>query len=336
MKHRTSPASAGATWALAAAACALAGCGKTDPPPVAAAVAPEAARTPAGPADASAEQVAREARGAVSCPPRAATPPRADAAPVDDVVGVRPGMGYAEAMNAVLCTDPLLVASPAVGRGFDLKAPQAQSLRQGFSARPAQPRVAQTGRQIVQQMQRDAMARGSNARRDDLQPGQSKWFVGTMGIAGSERVLSVAREERYASDRNPTVDSVVAALVKKYGPPMQMQAASDTRLPLLRWVSDPAGRPVAAGSGLDGRCRGASDPDGAASVSPDCGIVVQAVLFVRSDNPDLVDRLQVGVVDQAGGWRLIAATEQALGQADQQRRAVEVQKATNNAKAPTL
>jgi hypothetical protein len=44
----------------------------------------------------------------------------------------------------------------------------------------------------------------------------------------------------------------------------------------------------------------------------------------------------VSVVDQAGGYQLIAATEQALGRMDQQRRALEVEKAAKTAKGPSL
>lgn len=60
------------------------------------------------------------------------------------------------------------------------------------------------------------------------------------------------------------------------------------------------------------------------------------MLFPQKANPELVDRLQVGVVDQAGGYRAISSTEQALGQIDQQRRTKEVEKAKKNSKAPTL
>ena len=272
----------------------------------------------------------------MSCPPKIASPARAEKAPVDDVVGVRPGLTYEEAVNAVLCSHPLLVAGPATGRGFDLKAPQATTVRQGFVARPAEPRVVRTSKQILQEMQRDTIARGGNALREDLEPGQMKWYVATMGVRGQERVLSVAREERFAADRSPTIESVAAALLKKYGPATLDQRASSTRLPLLRWAYDPLGRPIAETSPLAGRCTGSSDPDGAVNLSPDCGIVVQAMLIPQKANPELVDRMQVGVVDQAGGYRAITATEQALGQVDQQRRAQEVEKAAKNSKAPTL
>jgi hypothetical protein len=321
-------------------AVALTACGKSEPAgPQAAVTKPAAAKTPSpGSADqgASAEEVARQGRANVDCPAKVASPPRAEKAAVDDVVGVRPGLTYEEAMNVVLCSHPLLVAGPATGRGFDLKAPQAATLRQGFVARLAEPRVVKTSKQILQEMQRDTIARGGNAVREDLKPGQMKWYVATMGLQGQERVISVAREERFAAEQPATVDSVTAALLKKYGTPTQNQRASSSRLPLLRWAYDPLGRLVTETSPLYGRCMGSSDPDGGVNLSPDCGIVIQAMLIPQKANPDLVDRMQVGVVDQAGGYRAITSTEQALGQIDQQRRAQEVDKAGKNSKAPTL
>jgi hypothetical protein len=239
-------------------------------------------------------------------------------------------------MGIVLCSDPLLVASPAVGRGFDLKAPQANAVRQGFSARPAEERVAKSGRQIVQEMQRETIGRGGNALREDLKPGQAKWFVGTMGLPGQERVVSVAREERLAADHSPTVESVLAALRQKYGQPTEDRPASENRLPVLRWAYDPLGRLVAGTSPLVGRCVGSSDPDGALHVTPDCGLVVQAILIPLKSNPDLVDRIQVGAVDHAATYGLVSSVEQGLGQIDQRRRAQEVEKAGKSAKGPTL
>lgn len=322
-----------------ALAAALAGCGKSESGSAPGAAARPATRSPApGGVDqgASAEEVARQARADVVCPAKIASPPRAEKAAVDDVVGVRPGLTYEEAMNAVLCSHPLLVAGPATGRGFNLKAPQATGLRQGFIARLAEPRVVKSSKQILQEMQRDTIARGGNSVREDLKPGEMKWYVSTMGLQGEERVVSVAREERFAADQNPTIESVTAALLKKYGTPTQDQRAASGRLPLLRWAYDPLGRLITETSPLYGRCMGSSDPDGGLSLSPDCGIVVQAMLFPPRGNPELVDRMQVGVVDQAGGYRAISSTELALGQIDQQRHTKEVEKASKNSKAPTL
>jgi hypothetical protein len=313
----------------------IAGCSKSDPPAAAAAARPA---QPAKPADATvpAKEVARQSRGKLSCPARIDTPARPAAAPVDDVLGVRPGLSYEEAMGTLLCTHELLVASVEAGRGFTLKAAQANTVRQGFAARMAEDRVARSSKQILQDLQRDAMARGANAVREDLQPGQAKWFVGTMGLPGQERVLSVAREERFAVDQSPTLETVTAALLKKYGTPSFGSRPSGSQLPVLRWAYDPQGRPVAEGSALQHRCIGSSDPNGGLNLSPDCGLVVQAMLIPLKSNPALVDRMQVGVVDHAGGYRMITETEQGLGQLDQQRRTMEIDKASKNAKTPTL
>lgn len=330
--------------AVAVAACcaavALAGCGKTEaqasaaPQPKAAVAAtphPTAAATLDN--SSSADEVARLARADLKCPAQPATPARAAAAPVDDVMGVRPGLGYDDAKAAVLCTDALLVASDSRRRGFELKAAQAANVRQGFEVRSAEPRVVKTSKQIMKEMQDEAMARGSNRVREDLKPGQVKWFVGTMGAPGTEQVLSVAREQRFAADATPTIDNVIEALLKKYGTPTQQQKGAT---PLLRWAYDPRGRLITETSPLYTRCHGASSPDAGVNLTPDCGIVVQAMLIAPRDNPALVERLQVGVVDQAGGYRLITATEQALRQADEQRRAQQVRDAAKNSKVPTL
>lgn len=326
---------------------AIAGCGKSGdaaPGPVAIeAAAPPAPKGGNAGANAggnnqgaSAEAVAQKARSGLTCPAKIVSPARADNEPVDDVLGVRPGLSYEEALNAVLCTHELLVATPAINRGFNLKAPEARTVRQGFGAVFAEPHVVKTSRQIMQEMQIETLARGGNAVREDLKPGQVKWFVSTMGSPGNERVLSVAREERFAADENPTIDKVLGALLKKYGPATRVQAASSTQLPIVRWAYDPLGRLVAEGSPLHHKCIGISDPNGGVNVTPECGLVVQAMLFPQKANPELVDRMQVGVVNQGNGYRMIVATEAALTQADQLRRTKEVEKAAKSTKAPSL
>jgi hypothetical protein len=324
-------------WLLFASVTLGAGCGPSDKPDAAVRKTRSADTSIAPSTDkgASAEQVAGQARGAVACPPKLATPPRTDGQPVDDILGVRPGQTYGEAMNGALCTNELLVATPETSRGFTIK-PYGQKVNQGFSARFAEPREVKTGKQIVQEMQREAMARGANALREDLKPGQSKWYVGTMGVPGAERVLSVGREERFAAGQNPTMATVRAALEKKYGTPTRALEASATQMPVVRWAHDPAGRWVAEGSPLIHRCVNHPDPNVGSSLNPECGVVVEAMLIPLKSNPDLVDRLMVTVVDQAGGYRAIAATEQALAQQDQQRRAQEMEKAAKTVKGPSL
>jgi hypothetical protein len=311
----------------------LAGCGSDKAPAVSA----EATKAAAAslPANASTTEVAAHMRGDVHCP--ADLPPAPQGTPVDDVVGVRPGITYEQATNAVMCSNPLLVVTPESGRGFDIQT-YGQTIRQGFSARFAEARVQKTGRQIVQEMERNAMDRSMNAVREDMQPGQSKWFVTTMGMPGQEKVMGVAREQWFDQGRNPTVDSVTQSLVDKYGPPTQKQDGSGYQAGYrgLRWAYDPRGRLITETSPLFSQCNGVADPDGGMNLSADCGVVVMANIIRLGSNPDLARFLQVGVVDQAGGYNALTATKQGLQAMDARRRGQQVKDASKNAEAVKL
>jgi hypothetical protein len=289
------------------------------------------AKQPSG--NASAEEVAEEMRGSVHCPAKVKTAARDAKAPVDDVLGVRPGMTYEEAANVVMCTHDLMVVQPD-SRGFNIKTYGA-TIRQGFDGRLAQPRIEKTSKQIMQEMQDSAFGRSGNRVNEDMKPGQSKWYVGTMGVPGQERVINVAREEWFAEGHNPTMDSVEQALIKKYGTPTQKQPPQATQR-YIRWAYDTFGRPISETSPLFNRCTGVSDPDGGANFSPDCGEVVTATLFSMPENAELSRFFQVGVVDQAGGYTALTATEQGLAQQDSLRKAEQVKDAAKNADTPKL
>ncbi|MDY6947469.1 MAG: hypothetical protein SXG53_17300, partial [Pseudomonadota bacterium] len=169
----------------------------------------------------------------------------------------------------------------------------------------------------------------------DVLPGQSKWYVSTMGLPGEERVINAAREEWFEEGRNPTVASIKQALASKYGTPTQVDTPRNDAVS-LRWAYDPRGRLVTETSPLFQRCHGTADPDVGANLSPDCGVVIAARIQPLRDNPGLSQYMQVGVVDQAGGYQLLTATEQALQQAEQQRRAEALEEANKNAAKPTL
>jgi hypothetical protein len=283
--------------------------------------------------EATAEQVAKESRGKLKCPPKVATAPRAAGAPVDDVVGVRPGMTYEEAANLVMCSHELMVVNADASRRFNIQT-YGETLRQGFSARFAEPRVVKTSQQIMQEMQDRAMARSSNRVVRDMQPGQSKWYVGTMGMPGQEKVIGAAREEWFPEGAYPTVASVEQQLIGKYGTPTRNQKAGSAVH--LTWAYDPFGRLITETSPLFHRCNGAADPDGATNYSPDCGIVVAAHIAALRDNPQLSEYIQVGVLDQSGGYEAITGTEQALQQMDAARKAKEVEEAAKKAAGPQL
>lgn len=283
--------------------------------------------------EASAEQVAEEARDGIRCPAKVKSAERAAGAPIDDIQGVRPGLTFDEAKNLVLCSNELLVAHDDTARGFNIKT-YGQTIRQGFAAQYAEPRVVKSSKQIMQEMQDDMIARSGNAVREDLKAGQSKWFVWSMGMPGEERVIGAARAERFDADRNPTMASVEQALLKKYGEPTRRQMGGTTLN--LSWVHDDRGRPVGETSPLYNSCTVVNSPDGGSNFSPDCGITVGAQIVAKRDNEQLAERLEVGVVDQASGYAAITNTEAALEAMEVQKRASEVQDAAKNADAPAL
>jgi hypothetical protein len=308
---------------------ALAACGSSGPSPATSEAAHKAA-VASLPANASTVAVAAHMRGDVDCPPE--LPPVAKETPVDDIVGVRPGLTYEQAANAVMCSNKLLVISPNADRGFDIKT-YGHKIRQGFSAHFAKARVAKTGRQIMQEMNQELIDRENNAVRQDMQPGQAKWFVATMGMPGKEKVISAARELWFDKGRNPTVDSVAQSLIAKYGQPTSKQEQTGSPIRQLLWAYGPRGRKITETSPLYGRCHGMSDPDQGVSLSPICGISVQATIVSLSNNLELARYLQVGVVDFAGGYTALTSTEQGLQALDVARQAKEVKKAAKNAEA---
>ena|SRR5690242_15996316 len=87
----------------------LTACGADKPGSAGAALGSSPSKAAPRPGNASAEQVAREARGAVNCPARVQTGARDAKAPVDDVLGVRPGMSYEDAANVVMCSHELMI-----------------------------------------------------------------------------------------------------------------------------------------------------------------------------------------------------------------------------------
>ncbi|MGH8144732.1 MAG: hypothetical protein ACREPY_00200 [Rhodanobacteraceae bacterium] len=282
------------------------------------------------PANASTAEVAAHMRGGVHCP--ADLPPIPKGTPVDDIVGVRPGLTYTQAANAVMCSNPLLVVTPETGRGFDIQT-YGQTIRQGFSARFAKARVEKTGRQIMREMEQETLDRETNAVRQDMQPGQSKWFVSTMGMPGQEKVIGAARELWFDKGRNPTADSVAKSLIAKYGTPTSKQHYAGSASRELLWAYDPRGRLITETSPSYNRCNGVADPDQGMSLSPDCGIAVKAEIVGMRNNKELAQYLQVGVIDQAGGYNALTATKQGLQAMDAARRTKQVKNAAKNAEA---
>ncbi len=321
---------------LVTAALALAACGQKNDSKTA--TTPGSAPVSSAPAsaNATADQVADEARGNVRCPATIASSPRAANAPVDDVLNVRAGQTYEEAANIVMCTNKLMVVTADTSRGFNIPT-YGVALRQGFHARLAEPRIAKTSREYMAEMSDAALARGSNRVIEDMKPGQSKWFVATMGMPGQEHVLSVAREEWFEEGRNPTIASVEEALAAKYGPPTHKRVVQNSASPRsISWAYDPLQRRITETSPLFNRCHGVANPNAGVNLTPNCGLVIEVEIQPLRDNPQIAKFLRVGVVDEAGGYALLKATEQALQQGEAERRRKQVESAAKGAKGPSL
>jgi hypothetical protein len=284
--------------------------------------------TPSG--TASAEQVAREMRGNVKCPATASTE-RPSGAPVDDVVGIRPGMSWDEAANFVMCDNPMLVVTETTSRNYNINT-YGRRLRQGFEAQFAQPRVAKTSQQILEDMRQDEMRRSGNTYVAPLKPGQVRYFVSTMGLPGHEQVLSVAREEYFAEGKLPPVDSVKQALITKYGEPSQ----TDPMGQRLLWEYDPAGAKITQGSPRLGQCGINVSPDASISLSSDCGITVGAAIQSANNNPGLAHSLAVTSQNGAAGMAALTSTERALRSGEEARKAKEVNDSAKGAEKPKL
>jgi hypothetical protein len=286
--------------------------------------------TPAGAA--SAEQVAKEMRGSVRCPAKASTQPPAGA-PVDDVTGIRPGMSWDEAANFVLCDNPLMVVAENSSRNFGINTYD-QHIRQGFDGTFAQPRVVKNSQQILDDIRKAEVLRSENAYIAPLQPGQSRYFVSTMGLPGKEQVLSVAREEYYADGKQPTMDSVKQALIGKYGLPTFEKDGDRT---YFSWDFDPAGNRVPQGSQLSSSCSmNTPTPDSAVHLSSDCGVTVGAVIDALPSNPGLAHDLDVMSQDGAQGMVALKAVADYFQKGDEARRAKELNNASKNAGSPKL
>jgi hypothetical protein len=313
-------------WVMCAAVFAVAGCGGSDSQSDTPIGAVDATK-PAPSGEATAEQVAKEMRGDVNCPAKASSP-RPAGAPVDDVVGARPGMSWNEAATFVMCDNPLMVVAENTGRNYSINT-YGQKLRQGFDGEFAKPRVVKTSRDYLREMSEEAVRRSGNAVEIRLQPGQSRFYVSTMGLPGQEQVISVAREELYAEGKQPTIESLTQALISKYGQPSE--ANDGGTVVQLWWEYDPAGSKM-----QQPQCRISAGPDAATSLSTACGLTVAAQIQASNTNRELARSLAVTSQNGAWGYELLQRTEGALKAGDQAKKAKEVEDASKNAGAPKL
>ena len=153
--------------------------------------------------------------------------------------------------NAVLCTQPLLVARVETNRGFQL-----QTSGDVRSVPKASARALRAAHRPLEQADRAGHATRRNGTRQQcgarrLGAGSGQVFVATMA-APRRAVLAVAREER-TPPREPDRPRGVDALRRRRAATREQRLASGQQ-PWLRLSYDPSGRPVTETSPLYERC----------------------------------------------------------------------------------
>ena len=152
-----------------------------------------------------------------------------------------------------------------------------------------------------------------------------KITVVSPGVPGREKVMGVWREQRFKPGEMPTADSLLPALVQKYGQPQFTQQQPNQWM-RLDWVHDASGTPLAQGTRGYGGCRTigsrANDPH---SWSDACGLTITALVMLSPENPLLARELNVGMLDQQALYRTGRSLQAELQAMEQQRRQQEAE-----------
>ncbi|WCL53248.1 hypothetical protein [Gimibacter soli] len=303
---------------LAAASLMLAACGGEEDASSAAAAA-------------GANRSAAETRPAAAKPagdPNALPAPKCpaktdDGLPGPDILGLKLGMSKDMALNIVRCH-----------LGADAFVDPQRNWIQGLNAHQLElaPQAF-----MVQQGETSAC----NFRTfNDMQkcgPGNRVWghvsekfTLATPGVPGRETLVGVWRTQNFKPDEMPAVESLVAALTKKYGAPQFRDKRENRRgdLSRLRWITDVSGQPVIDPNPLFRRC--GFNIDGrmnALSWSEGCGLNLAVEIMHSPDNPALAKELSVGMLHQDNLFQYGSDLQAELNEIEEGRRAEELERA---------
>lgn len=263
-----------------------------DPPPEAAAAEPDAA------APEEAWPMPAE------CPPPAALPPRPAGAAVDDIVGLRPGMGFDEVRDRILCREatPHLETAPLwnVGQNYGLET--RQLLR------------AANGEPCTGSLAADCDNGGGFTAVRGL---TEEIVVLFTGMPEAERAHAIWRRTRFPTDGYPSVASLVEALSGKYGAPhfQETESGMYNTTPrmgstTLSWVYDPWNRalPREQAAGFRRDCLNGPKPYFATrhSWNSGCGLTLRAEILPVPGSELRASGLDVVIFHQSA---LMAGTE---------------------------
>lgn len=245
-----------------------------------------------------------------SRPPTASARPAGG--PVDDFAGLRMGLSLDEAAAAAVCVergrspgnraDARFVASVNGLHPFDYLG---QSVRTGG--------VLGIGSFVPRgEMPRFPSADGGEAALTPYFCGTMvSWSFHAFGLPGKEKVYGFTRNERFADDTSPDLETLRKQVLQKYGPPhridegvgaVEMSWAYDSTgkpvpIPRSNVVTCPA--PIYAGEGIQ------VDPSGT------CGVAIR-VRIAKQHNVYKAAGLYLGIVHGSAMGKAIAQTQDGI------------------------
>ncbi len=159
--------------------------------------------------------------------------------------------------------------------------------------------------------------------------------VATPGAPGHEKAVAVWRVRNFRDGQMPPVQTIVDALVAKYGPPQRTQDSDQPNgytagYRELEWIQDRRGAPLADPNPLYRQCLGAVHAYGEQTDvqwKDGCGLNVWARISLSGKNPGLALEFDSAMVQQSDLYAHAEATQNALRQLGQARREAEVKNA---------
>lgn len=243
---------------------------------------------------------------------------KADAAlPGPDIVGLKLGMPREDALNFARCLNKEAFVSFEGAwiqglRNYGIKlAPQAFSTHVG-ETRPCK------------YSSMDEMNKCGVGNRAWTHVAE-KITVVSPGVPGRERVMGIWREQHFKPGEMPAADTLLPALVQKYGPPQFTQQQPNQWM-RMDWVQDASGTPLAQGTRGYGGCRSISArAQDSHSWSEACGLTMTAMVVLSPDNPLLAKELNIGLMHQQALFNLGRSLQAELQAMEQQRRQLEAE-----------
>ncbi|GGY37074.1 hypothetical protein [Parvularcula lutaonensis] len=251
-----------------------------------------------------------------------------------DIRGLKPGLSYDDAFAAVSCAEGIARVEDG-GAFFRMNT-------HGFPTR--QKLIASNGVACTS----DDAVRGRYGQPDyekggcdNRLRGFSQYFknvddvmmLAFTGVEGEETLRGVWRARYFDAGSRPSYDAMRASLVEKYGEP-HFTTHTDA---WLSWVFDARGRPMSQSDPNFITCANGSPMlDGAIGWNAACGVTLAAYLHRSRSDPALIEKLDMGLIDQAGLYEGAEAMQAALDAMHAERQAAEASEASKSLSADDL